>query len=379
MEGSLDAVQATLFVASHPAKTLKLSDYRFEGFIHPEAYLDELGRALTLRSWWAERHHDVQAALSWLRSNRSRHERIFRRKASRFRLGSAMGASHRLPAYFRNVALNASHWIEQLKTAGVAIRGSYINLGAADGVNDDPLHAFAIQDVQVSRGPALAVEAQEALCARHREALPWVTLVCEKASTRNLGALVQSVFPAQSAREAVDVLKVDVDSFEGPLIEEAIQRQGLRPKLLLVEINAGIPPPLQYALLDSPQLERFGTEAALAIGDDAPMEVNAPFAGVSISYLVRRLAPYYVLLELGSPDAVFLRADLLPALGRKAPLDEFQAFARGWVDVHGFSRHQLRRWLFELDEVEALGEFHAHLAGWMLSHLGAVLPFTLGI
>lgn len=375
----MDVLQATLFVAGLPKTTLKLSDYRFEGFVHPEAYLDELGRALTLRSWWTEQHHDVQAALAWLRSNRSRHKHIFKRKASRFRLGSAVDLSRRLPAYFRNVALNASFWLEQLQAAGIVIRGSYINLGAADGVGDDPLHDFAMQDVRFGGGPALAVEAQEVLCERHRKALPWVTLVCDRVSTRNLGAFVEHVFTTQSAREEVDVLKVDVDSFEGPLVEEAIQRQGLRPKLLLVEINAGIPPPLQYALLDSPQLEHFGTEVALAIGDDAPMEMNAPFAGVSVSYLVRRLTPHYALLELGSPDAVFVRTDLLPALGREAPLDEFQAFAHGWVDVHGFSRHQLRRWMFELDEVEALGEFHDHLTEWMRSHLGAMLPFTLGV
>ena len=35
------------------------------------------------------------------------------------------------------------------------------------------------------------------------------------------------------------------------MIEECISAR-LRPKILQVEINAGIPPPLQYALLDSP-------------------------------------------------------------------------------------------------------------------------------
>ena len=35
------------------------------------------------------------------------------------------------------------------------------------------------------------------------------------------------------------------------MIEECISAH-LRPKVLRVEINAGIPPPLQYALLDSP-------------------------------------------------------------------------------------------------------------------------------
>merc|ERR1712039_732464 len=98
-------------------------------------------------------------------------------------------------------------------------------------------------------------------------------------------------------------------------------------------------------------------------------EVNKPIAGVSLSYLVRLLAPEYYLLELGSPDAIFVRADILKKMHRE-PLDEFETFERSWVDLHGFSRKQLRRWYFELDEVSALGEVHDYLVSWMQSHLG---------
>jgi len=310
-------------------------------------------------------------------SNRSRHARVLRKKATRFRRGAFWDPTPRLPGYFRDVALNASVWLEQLRSAGVDLAGSYVNLGAADGVGDDPLNAFARDAVRESGGPTLAVEADPELCARHRQALPWVSLACERVSTRNLGALLRTSFSLASSRAALDVLKVDLDSFEGPILEEALFRQGLRPKLLLVEINAGIPPPLQFALLDSPQLQEAAKIVAISVGGSSPMEVNMPAAGVSLSYLVQRFAPDYVLLELGSPDAVLVRADLLPRLGRDAPLDEFQAFAHSWLDLHGFSRGQVRRWLYELDEVEALGEVYRHLAGWMAAHLGQVLPFVL--
>lgn len=373
---SVDAVQATILVGGHPRSSGRLSDYRFEGFTHPGAYLDEGGQLLTLRSRWTETPSDVLAALSWLRTNRSRHGRVVRRKASRFGHGSLFESSPKVPGYFRNVALNASVWLRRLQDTGVTLAGSYINLGAANGVGDDPLYEFATQEVRSLGGPTLAVEANQALCAKHREALPWVTLACERVSTRNLGDLVRRTFTTEAATN-LDVLKVDIDSFEGPLLEEALLRLRLRPKLLFVEVNAGIPPPLQFALLDSPLLERYYPELAISSGGSAPMEVNMPCAGASLSYLVRHLAPEYSLLELGSPDAIFVRSDLLPSLGRRAPQDEFQAFARSWVDVHGFSRGQLRRWFFELDEVEALGEVHEHLSTWMQRHLGVVLPFVL--
>lgn len=230
--------------------------------------------------------------------------------------------------------------------------------------------------VRTSGGPALAVEADPSLCAQHQQALPWVTLVCQRVSTRNLGAILGTVFRTVSARIELDVLKVDVDSFEGPILEEALFRQGLRPKVLLAEINAGIPPPLQFALLDSPQLAEAGKTVELRVGDTT-FEVNMPAAGVSLSYLVNRLAPDYLLLELGSPDAVFVRADMLQHFGRAAALDEFEAFAHSWLDLHGFSRHQVRRWLWELDEVDGLGEVYNHLSLWMSRHLGQVLPFIL--
>ncbi|CAK0889432.1 unnamed protein product, partial [Prorocentrum cordatum] len=118
-------------------------------------------------------------------------------------------------------------------------------------------------------------------------------------------------------------------------------------------------------------------EVSLARGGGAPMVVNAPMAGVSLSWLVRRLAPLgYGLLELGSPDAAFARGDVLAALGRR-PQDEFAAFSRSWLDTHGFGRRQLRRWLFELGEEEAQAELREHLQGWMRHHLGRELPFDL--
>merc|ERR1711972_586463 len=159
---------------------------------------------------------------------------------------------------------------------------------------------------------------------------------------------------------------------EAFVLEELLQRGGLTPKIILVEVNSGIPPPLQFALHDSPQFRNHSRMVELVASDGQAMhrfEVNKPIAGVSLSYLVRHLAPAYFLLELGSPDAIFVRADLMKKLQREA-LDEFQAYERSWADLHGFSRQQVRHWYFNLDEIQMLGDVNDYLVSWMRRHLG---------
>ncbi|CAK9057037.1 Uncharacterized protein SCF082_LOCUS30667, partial [Durusdinium trenchii] len=60
-------------------------------------------------------------------------------------------------------------------------------------------------------------------------------------------------------------------------------------------------------------------------------------------------------MDIASPDAIFLRADIARDMALN-PLDEFDAFARAWSDVHGFHRQTLRRWVFQLGHMELLGE-----------------------
>ncbi|CAE7352037.1 unnamed protein product [Symbiodinium natans] len=67
------------------------------------------------------------------------------------------------------------------------------------------------------------------------------------------------------------------------------------------------------------------------------MEAIFEFLDILEFNLVRSLWPIYVLWEVVSPDAIFLRADLAELLGIKA-LDEFHAYARSWADIHSFPR-----------------------------------------
>ena len=367
-----DTVQVHIAVRGRTASASRLSDHRFEGYVNPEAYVLPRGQITSLRSPWAATVEDVRKALEWFHRNTSFHRSVERRKAHRFRRGSRRYIT-RSPTFERQISQNVTYFLKQVEEAGTSMSGSYINIGANDGLSDDPLAAFAQSDLVKASRLALAIEADEVLCAKHAENLPWVKLVCSKATTQNLRRLL-SGFP-DSARFDLDVLKVDIDSYDGPMIEECISAR-LRPKVLQVEINAGIPPPLQYALLDSPQLRDAHPTVELLGVFSEKLPINAPIAGVSLSYLVRRLAPQYILMDIASPDAIFLRADIARLMSLD-PLDEFDAFSRAWADVHGFHRATLRRWVFELDELDLLGEVFGFLSTWMEKHLGRLLPFSL--
>jgi len=375
---TMDHIDVGIHVGGRKLAHAPIAEWRFEGYINPEAYIRGPGGLIAmLGSPWSETAEDVWAAIKLLRRNRSRARQVVGRKQLRFRTGHAWNRTRQPHGYFRSIALDIMPVVRQLEELGVALSGSFINLGAGDGVGDDPLHTFARE--RQGAGPMLAVEAEPAQCERHRSNLPWVQLTCTKVTPQNVKALVWSSFPTHAARDALDVLKLDLDSFEAFVLEECLWRAGLSPKLLLVEVNVGIPPPLEFALLASPQLATSYPKVQLSadLGEKTHFfEVNKPVAGVSLSYLTRRLAPHFRLLELGSPDAIFVRDDVLQALGQE-PLDEFQAFEFSWVDVHGFSRQQVRRWHFDVDEVTALGEVHEYLVDWMQRHLSVSLPFVL--
>ena len=351
----------------------RLSDHRFEGYVNPEAYVKDMsrGQILSLRSPWAETVEDVREALAWFHSNRSFHHTVERRKAHRFRMGKRRHVI-RSPTVEREIAKNVSYFLEKVHNSGHALEGSYVNIGANDGISDDPLSHYAASSRVKTKELALAIEADDNLCVKHAENLPWVKLVCSKVTTQNLRKLL-SAFPS-FARSNLDILKVDIDSYDGPIIEESISCH-LRPKLIQAEINA-LPPPLQFALLDSEQLRSCAIDVELLGVFSEKLPINAPVAGVSLSYLVRRLAPQYILMDIVSPDAIFLRADIAKDMAIEA-LDEFDAFARAWIDVHGIHRTVLRRWFFELDEVALLGEVFEFVTSWMTSHIGKILPFAL--
>ncbi|CAE7364340.1 hypothetical protein AK812_SmicGene11997 [Symbiodinium microadriaticum] len=375
-------IQVDLFVNGRRSlQKAPLSNYRFEGYVHPEAYLDKSdasGRPVmkVLRSAWAESIEEVGRALISFASNRSLRRSVGRRKARRFRLGSRPYAP-RPASVARAMGTNVSRFLERLGAAGIALEGSFLNIGANDGIGDDPLAHYAQSSLVKESGAAVAIEADEGLCVKHRRNLPWVALHCGFAVPSTLRSLL-----APLPWRSLDVLKVDIDSCDGLIVDECVHRLGWRPKVIQVEVNAGFPPPLQYSLLDSPLLREHLPYVEVygpIFGDkEMRLQVNSPIAGTSLSYYVQHLWPVYVLWDIASPDAIFLRADLAEVAGVEA-LDEFHAFAWSWADIHNFHRDLVRRWTFELDAEGALGEAFQYMVDWMKQNLGIILPFHLGL
>ncbi|CAE7574553.1 unnamed protein product, partial [Symbiodinium necroappetens] len=282
---------------------------------------------------------EVGRALTSFASNRSLRRSVGRRKARRFRLGSRP-YTPRPASVARAMGTNVSRFLERLGAAGIALEGSFLNIGANDGIGDDPLAHYAQSSLVKESGAAVAIEADEGLCVKHRRNLPWVALHCGFAVPSTLRSLLA---PLPWRR----------------IVDECVHRLGWRPKVIQVEVNAGFPPPLQYSLLDSPLLREHLPYVEVygpIFGDkEMRLQVNSPIAGTSLSYYVQHLWPVYVLWDIVSPDAIFLRADLAEVAGIEA-LDEFHAFAWSWADIHNFHRDLVRRWTFELDAEGALGE-----------------------
>ena len=189
-----------------------------------------------------------------------------------------------------------------------------VNIGGQDGKSHDPVYAL-YRDQHFS-GVVF-------------EAFPPPALFPNIASVNKSGrvhvavglvktASVGSQLRGYGAPDAFDVLKIDIDSTDLPVLR-AVLGAGFRPKLVMVEINHMIPPPLEWA-----RLER---------ADGAPQtgRVQEPqFFGVSANALFSELsAAGYALVafELGSADgcatcehnAWAVRADLLRARGFSPP------------------------------------------------------------
>eukprot|EP00928_Gymnodinium_smaydae_P090281 TRINITY_DN74109_c0_g1_i1.p1 TRINITY_DN74109_c0_g1~~TRINITY_DN74109_c0_g1_i1.p1 ORF type:complete len:353 (+),score=42.38 TRINITY_DN74109_c0_g1_i1:119-1177(+) len=144
---------------------------------------------------------------------------------------------------------------------------SFVNIGSNDGVyQDDPLQWLA------SSGAfewALAVEADPLLCEAHRGNFPNIPVLCEQLrpdrlenaflpALRRVSQTAATVTAGKSPHDSVDaddvmrqspdILKVDIDSYDCDLVARLLQH-GLRPRLIVMEVNVNVPPPFKFQWL----------------------------------------------------------------------------------------------------------------------------------
>eukprot|EP00439_Symbiodinium_sp_Y106_P058947 s1357_g8.t1 len=202
--------------------------------------------------------------------------------------------------------------MQMIVNAGFSLTRRYINVGAHDGHIDDPLYEYA----RSTNASGVAVERQPGLCARHREALPNVKVVCSEATPHGILDMIR---PVLSDASEIDVMKVDIDSFDCPVLETLLPE--VRARIILVEANPSIPPPYQWSMLYHPELWHFFANFS------QPEEV--PIRGCSLSYEVQLLRRFgYDLIAFGGHDAVFAHESVRSAFRAftEVPMDEFDCY-----------------------------------------------------
>ena len=198
-----------------------------------------------------------------------------------------------------------------------------VNLGANDGRTDDPLFG-ALTSRNCS---GLYVD---------KEVMPELrTLAASFPGVEVVEAFVTPAWALSAlAGREVDVLKVDIDSWDCHVLAAVLPR--MRVQMVVLEVNPIFPPPLEFA--------RLWVDAETA------GQAGHPLFSCSLSHAVRLLAGFgFFLKHFDGQDALFLQRALLPAEGY--PVDEVRCFARGPVrflpgDWEPFQPDFVREWLY---------------------------------
>ena len=244
-----------------------------------------------------------------------------------------------------------------------------INIGAADGKNHDPTYPL-FRDLGYA---GVAIEGSARVMG---------TLHANLAAVNSSGRLrvvhgfadpatIASVVTSAGAPKDADVLKIDIDSIDMPVLHALLSGAGMRPKLISMEINCDIPPPVQWhaGLLSS----GAGGGGGFAFSLSTAM---GGFYGASLDALHSYLLEAgwgLVAIELGSPhfgrkehNAWFARADLMEQARVPPPTraQMVRAFWRHhWLQHYGLRERPARPFPFcihrspcPLAEIRAVAE-----------------------
>jgi hypothetical protein len=186
-------------------------------------------------------------------------------------------------------------------------RGFVADIAACDGVSQSCTLGF----FRDPRWRGLAVEMDPVRFARLAylyARFPNARLARARVTPGNVASLLH----AFEAPAGFELLNLDIDSYDLYVID-AMLEAGFRPKVVSMEVNERIPPPL-YFTVDFREDHRWQ-------GDH--------FMGCSLTAAADTVKPYgYVLESLQYNNAVFVRADL--AAGRFEDLSARQAYDEGY-------------------------------------------------
>jgi len=332
----------------------------FKGFVSPLKHLDPSTgniRAFSLHD--SEPVEDLQAAIVEFLEKKDDHlqtvAKLSRRRVGTERCNTRIGVQNLWP-----------HAVK-LEEAGIQLHRRYINIGANDGVNDDPLYEYAKR----LNASGVAIERDETLCSKHRENLPEVQVVCDEVTPYNVVSLLSSTRIEVPDRHIVDILKVDIDSYDCSVLQELLEVVDAR--MVLVEVNPSVPPPYRWAMLYHPELWTFFFKQ--------PSLQEVPIRGCSLAFQVDLLRRFgFHLLAFGGHDALFVHTSAAAAFAPlQPPVDEFDCYNEAFIAANGIPIEKTRRWFFTQSNVSAgLIELWDFFTDWMRTH-GApeMFPFAL--
>ena len=132
-------------------------------------------------------------------------------------------------------------WDELNRTFPAAMSSYVQNVGANDGVGDDPLYPL----LRYRKIAALAIEADRATYERlqsNMASLPHV-----RTSHLAISPSTAAAALAHPSGNSMDVFKLDIDGCECHILELLLRSSpSWRPKIIQLELNHVLPPPLAY-------------------------------------------------------------------------------------------------------------------------------------
>jgi hypothetical protein len=237
-----------------------------------------------------------------------------------------------------------------------------VNLGCRDGKVKDPCYEL------YRRGhPGLAIDAGSFPRLHVNLPQPEVRKVL---NTKLTPGNVVDILRREGCPARPVLLKIDIDSFDGPLLEAVLG--GIEPEAIRIEVNPEFPPPLRFAVEYDPDYAHSGI---------------AGFFGCSLSYVLSVCRPRgYELLELdfseptGGQDALLVQERHLRLWGIEPPVDERELFLRepygGWRGLVEIGV-DTRAWRSRTDFAALADEARAACAAASLHRSGRVTPFLL--
>ena len=232
-----------------------------------------------------------------------------------------------------------------------------VNVGCRDGRREDPCY-----ELFQAGYPGLAIDAANWPQVHVNLPSPEVKKLLNTALTP---ANVVEVLEREGCPRRFSLLKIDIDSYDGILLEAALEV--FEPNVIQIEVNPEIPPPLRFSISYDERYRPSG---------------NLGFFGCSVAFVTGVCRPRgYELLRVDWRDAILVREEYLPLWEVERPVDERALFLAEEPRPGGFRDLGVDSlaWRQETDPHALLSAVWDACVEASMRRSGEVLPFVLSI